>query len=277
MGRVYLCMGKYATIPYSFDSARIRVFCIEELCFHLKENACLLDKDIFCEPLVDWIEEECGLPDLAKRLRSLLKIQEKPENYVRQIFEYTGYYDPKEAKEIQRQISVSGEVEPAQKQKTRADYYLESRRYVLAMQEYRNILNETQGMLPSFEGQLLHNMGVAQARLFLFEKAAESFERAWRLTGDEKSLLCFLAAMRLHLKEAEYLHFLTEHEEYYEASLKLEAQVVERENTWTDIRNESAIASMRGAFFAGEEETCGRLMREEMERLKDAYRDYVVQ
>ena len=277
MGRVYLCMGKYAKVPYSFDSARIRVFCIEELCFHLKENAYLLDKDIFCESLVDWIEEECALPDLAKRLRSLLKIQDKPENYVRQIFEYTGYYDPKEAKEIQRQISVSGEVEPAQKLKTRADYYLESRRYVLAVQEYRNILGETRGMLPSFEGQLRHNMGVAQARLFRFEKAAEAFLQAYRLTGDERSLLACLSAMRLHLKEPEYLNFLMEHEEYYEASLKLEKQVVERRNAWTDIRNESTIASIRGAFFAGEEETCSRLMGEEMERLKDAYRDYVMQ
>ena len=72
------------------------------------------------------------------------------------------------------------------------------------------------------------NMGCAQAKLFLFEKAAVSFEQASRLGGDPDSLLSYLAAMRLHLKEQEYLNFLTEHPEYYETSLELEKLVVER-------------------------------------------------
>lgn len=277
MGRVYLCIGKNAGTPYSFDAAKIRVYNIEELCYHLKENAYLLDENVFGEALVEWVEEECGLPDLAKRLRALLKINDKPENFVRQIFEYTGYYDPKEAKEIQRQISVSGEVSPAEKQKTRADYYLGSRRYALAIQEYRNILNDAAKKTPAFEGTVWHNLGVAQARLFLFEEAAKSFESAYRLTGDERSLRSCLSALRLHLKEPDYLEFLAAHPEYHDASLKLEEQVVERKAGWTDIRNDSPVAAMRSAFFAGEEETCNRLMAEEMERLKEVYRDYVVQ
>lgn len=277
MGRVYLFIGKNARTPYSFETARIRVYNIEELSYHLKENAYLLDEDVFGEALIDWVEEECGLPDLAKRLRALLKINDKPENFVRQIFEYTGYYDPKEAKEIQRQISVSGEVSLLEKQKTRADYYLGSRHYALAIQEYRNILNDGDGKAPAFEGMVCHNLGVAQARLFAFEEAAKSFERAYRLTGDDRCLRSYLSAMRLHLKEQDYLEFLTTHPEYHEASLKLEEQVVERESSWTNVRNDSPVAAMKSAFFAGEEETCGRLMAEEMERLKEVYRDYVVQ
>ena len=71
--------------------------------------------------------------------------------------------------------------------------------------------------------------------------------------------------------------YLTENETYYDASLELENQVAERKQQWTDVRNESVLASIRSAFFAGEEAECSRLMEEETERLKDAYRDYVAQ
>ncbi len=71
------------------------------------------------------------------------------------------------------------------------------------------------------------------------------------------------------------LAFLTEHGEYYEASLKLEERVTARKEAWTGRRNNSRIASIRSAFFAGEEEQCGRLMRQETGRLMEEYRDYV--
>lgn len=277
MGRVYLCLGQYAKIPYSFDAARVRVFCMEELCYFLKENAYLLDESMFSIELAEWVGSQCGLKELEQRLRLMIKNKEKPESFVKLILEFTGYYDPVKIRETQRMVSASADVTLAEKRKARADYFLESKRYVLALQEYRNILADEEGLIPSFQGRLLHNMGVAQARMFLFEQAAASFGQAYRLTGEEECLLMYLSAQRFLLKEPDYLNFLTEHPEYYEASLRLEERMVARRAAWTDSRNESEIASMKSAFFAGEEETCARLMNEELDRLKEAYRDCVVQ
>lgn len=58
----------------------------------------------------------------------------------------------------------------SEKQKARADYFLESRRYVLALQEYQKLLHDGEGLSPVFLGKVYHNMGCAQAKLFLFEK-----------------------------------------------------------------------------------------------------------
>ena len=273
MSRVHLCLGRTASAPYSFDKARVRVYSVEELCYFLKENAYLLDETIFTRGLSDWLYKECGLPDLGQKLNMLQKNKEKPEAFVTAIFEYTGYFRQEEIQETERLVRVSADVSLVEKQKARADYFLESRRYVLAMQEYRNLLQDGDALAPDFSGKIYHNLGTAQAKLFLFEKAAASFEQAYRLTGDPESLFQYLAAMRLHLKEPEYLNFLTEHAEYYEASLELEKRVVARKEAWVDSRNQSMVAEIKGAFFSGEEEACRELMRQEIGKLEEEYRD----
>lgn len=277
MSRVHLCLGSPAVNPYSFDKARIRIYSVEELCYFLRENAYLLDETIFTRGLSDWLYKECGLPELGQKLNMLQKNKGKPESFVTAIFEYTGYFKPEEIRETQRLVRVSANVTLTEKQKARADYFLESRRYVLAMQEYRNLLQDGDALAPDFAGSIYHNLGTSQAKLFLFEKAAASFEQAYRLTGNPESLLQYLAAMRLHLKEPEYLNFLTDHAEYYDASLELEKRVVARKEAWTNSRNQSVVSEIKGAFFSGEEEKCRELMGQEVEKLEEEYRDYVVQ
>ncbi len=60
MGRAILCLGQYAKIPYTFEKTKTRVFCLEELCFFLKENAGLVDSSCFTRELADWIGEQCA-------------------------------------------------------------------------------------------------------------------------------------------------------------------------------------------------------------------------
>ncbi len=276
MSRVYLCLGQYANTPYCFDVARARVFCVEELCFFLKENAWMVDETFFNRQLAEWIEKECGLPELGQKLRSALKGKEKPAQILSQIFCYTGYFSPQEIEKVMRMVSAGSNVSMTEKKKAKADYFLESRRYALAIGSYQELLEE-EAMVPSLRGRIWHNMGTAQARLFLYEKAACSFEEAYRCCGEPSCLQAFLAAKRLSMNEGDYLNFLTENKEYYQASLELEKAMAKRRSGWTDSRNDSAVSSIRSAFFSGEEEACGRLFGAELERLKDAYRDYVTQ
>ena len=63
-----LCVGNYGVHPFCFEGLNLKVYCVEELCFCLKENAYLLDTDIMADRLVDWLGQECGLEDLAEEL-----------------------------------------------------------------------------------------------------------------------------------------------------------------------------------------------------------------
>ena len=64
-----VCVGNYALTPYCVPGIEINVYCMEELCFILKENAFLLDFSVMEDALLDWIEktpEEQELPELAE-------------------------------------------------------------------------------------------------------------------------------------------------------------------------------------------------------------------
>ena len=41
-----LCVGEYCETAYNIEELEIRVYCMEELCYCLKENAFLLDMSI---------------------------------------------------------------------------------------------------------------------------------------------------------------------------------------------------------------------------------------
>ena len=45
--RVSVCVGSYATIPYTIEELELSVYSMEELCYCLKENAFLLDVSLF--------------------------------------------------------------------------------------------------------------------------------------------------------------------------------------------------------------------------------------
>ena len=60
MGRVLLCLGRYARNPYFVERAYVNVYSVEELCYCLIRNAYLVDEEIMDENLPDWLERECG-------------------------------------------------------------------------------------------------------------------------------------------------------------------------------------------------------------------------
>ena len=54
--RVSVCVGNYAKTPYCIPGLEIEVYCMEELCYCMKENAFLLDLSVMNDQLLVWIE-----------------------------------------------------------------------------------------------------------------------------------------------------------------------------------------------------------------------------
>ncbi len=71
MGQIILGTGKYAEKPYFIDKFYINVYSVEELCYILVEKAQMLDPEIMQRDLVQWLDEQCGLNQLAHALYSL--------------------------------------------------------------------------------------------------------------------------------------------------------------------------------------------------------------
>lgn len=275
MGRVYLCLGKNAEVPYYFERARAHVWNIEELCYFMRENAWLLEPALLSGELTDWIAKQCGLPDLSRMLSAAAREEKPVMGFVKVLFKYTGYCSMEEADQVEKILKLNESTSALERTKARGDYFLESGRWVLALHEYDELLRELKGMEPSFLGKVCHNSGVAFAKLFLFDRAAAAFEQAWKLTKSEASAKQFLAAKRLELGEQEYVAFLAEHPDLYNASLGLEEQVQRCNESWKQEADAAFVLHATEALKDGAAHICRQMLEERAGQLKEQYRSSV--
>lgn len=234
MGRVLLETGEYAKIPYYFENPEIRVFSVEELCYVLKENAFLLDREIINKKLIRWIDEVVKLPDLAASLYPFLHQKTSVGAFVGIILQYVGLYDEKTIRRIEELYNKSTNLNIYEKFKTRVDYMAAGGRFLPAILEYDVLLDRLPEEETSLRAKVLHNKGVALCGLFIFEEAAVQFQASYDLSGEEETLLALLAAKRLCMEEGDYISYAAGFPEYYDTTLALEKRVEKLRADWEE-------------------------------------------
>lgn len=232
MGRILLQTGEYTTIPYNFDNLGIRVYSIEELCYVLRENAILLDREILDKRLVKWIGEELKLPELSAMLAPLLHNGTSVGAFVRVILSYVGLYDENEVGRIEELFFQGMGLNAYEKLKTRIDHMVENGHYTPAIIEYDALMDRLPEGEKALRAGILHNKGTALCGLFLFEEAALHFEEAYELDGDRESFIAYLAAKRLAMKEGDYIAFAAGLADCYEDTLELERRMEALQAQW---------------------------------------------
>ena len=136
-----LCIGNYAARPYCPGGLNLKVHCVEELCHVLKENAFLLDVDLMCDELVDFLGQDCGLPDLAQELHEMIHKKGSFSAFVSRIFEYTGFYDTQAVQKAVQTLKQGAGLNVLEKRKRRIDSLTEQKKYMAAVREYDALLD----------------------------------------------------------------------------------------------------------------------------------------
>lgn len=222
MGRVLLCTGRYAEKPYHFDAICANVYCVEELCYLLASNPFMINAEIMDKNLAQWLDTECGLPDLSHQLLTLFQRGSQPGIFADTILDYVNYCPKEDRKKINAVIKDNAGLSQFERQKKQGDFLLQNRKYQMAIQEYEKLLfalPETENVLRPL---IFHNMGVAYSQLFQFESAARYFKRAYDLSGREESAVQYLTAVRLQFSDGKYISFIADNGQYYELSLAVE-------------------------------------------------------
>lgn len=225
MGRVLLCIGKRAENPYFFEKVCQNVYSVEELCYVFGENAYLLDEEIVEKRLVKWLDDECDLTDLARGLYSLVNQRVSAAAFVGTILEYTGYYSKEKIVQIENVLKNGKNLSLFERKKTKADYLVKRRKFARAVMEYDSLIKEMDGQDPQLLARIRHNKGVAQAGLFAYEDASEEFLKAYELSQDKDEYVSYLAAKRMYMQDQDYISFIAQHSEWYDASLALEKRI----------------------------------------------------
>lgn len=238
--RISICVGNYAGNPYNVPGLGINVYCAEELCHCLKENAFLLDASLMEDGLLAWLERECGLKELARALHPLIHRQGSLSAFVVTILEYVGFYDRATVREVEKVLKQGVGLSGIEKKKGQIDFLVQKRKFREAIRQYDLLIAKWQeeerkeGPLPAVSclANIWHNRGVALAGLMLYEKAAANFLKAWETEPEEAHYRSYLAAKRMELSESDYVAFAAERHEGYELLLSLEKDVERWSEEW---------------------------------------------
>lgn len=278
--RVSVCVGEYAKTPYQIPGVGMNVFCMEELCCCMKENAFLLDLSLLNDELLDWIERECGLRELAGALHSLVHKQGSLSGFVTAILRYVGFYDEDAIDETERVLKQGAGLSGIERRKSQIDYLVRKKKYKTALAEYDRLLQkwqeqERQGdILPAASSlaKIWHNKGVAFTGLMLYERAAECFLRACELAGEEEDYVAYLAAERMLLSEKEYVAFVAEHGDMYRHTLTLEKRLEQFTREWEMQPDYLRLYNRREFRNNGEQQRYYEDSERLTQALKDSYR-----
>lgn len=246
--RVSVCIGNYAKTPYCVPGLGINVFCMEELCFCLKENAFLLDLSLMNDSLLDWVERECGLRELAKALHPLVHRQGSLSAFVLAVQRYAGFFDEAVIQETEQVLKQGAGLTGLEKRKSQIDYLVKKKSYRQALRGYDELLQtleKEQGSMAEdfpeaknspaekeFLAKIWHNKGVAYAGLMFYGKAAECFQKASEWNAGDEYRMDFLAAKRMELSEEAYVSFAATHEEWHFDTLELEKKLERIVEDW---------------------------------------------
>ena len=207
MARVVVCAGKRSGVPLYLNNVNSPLYSAEEICFYLYHHASTAEDYVTQDSLADYYESELGLPSVAERLRVLKASGAGLKEYVSVIFGATAMYTPEEVAEYLKETERLLDMKYWQRQKAKADVYLEHRNYRDAMGLYEQLLrNRKENEIPEVAtGNIYHNLAVCELHISGAGSAAGHFAEAYEKNRSQESLRSYLTALRLAQKDNEYL------------------------------------------------------------------------
>lgn len=197
MSGYILCREPMAEIPYYIENIGINIYSVEELCYYLYRNLHLVDDSLMNMGLCQWINEELGMKELARKLAPLTEYTPVPlEEFACEVLRSINYLTHEELRSYRNKISALEKQSVPVREKLKADCLMENRKYVYAIRVYRKVLEMVSGRQssPRFAGSIYHNLGCAYSRLFQKEEALECFELAYERLHSRDSLKHYLLA-----------------------------------------------------------------------------------
>jgi len=183
MGELILCKENTAASPFYLDEGALNVYSIEELSYYIENNVLFLNVDFMNLELINWIDHQLHMTDLAEGLRNLLGEGASLDQFLAMILQEGGFCSLTEIKNVVLAAQSVATKTKEEMQKIRGDRMLAKGNALGAIYIYRKIFSDgsrkniTDGDLAS----VWHNLGCAHSRLFQFDEAVNCFEEAYNI------------------------------------------------------------------------------------------------
>ena len=258
MARVIVCAGEQSSRPLVVSASNRKLYSAEEVCYYIYHNAEMAE-DLFADKsLADFYEFELKLEETAKRLRLLDAADAQAKEYALLLFGVTPMYTEEEIKEYLQELEKFSGLQEWQKQKAKADMYLDHGNYRDASAIYEKLLRsrEKNEMSDAIAGNIYHNLAVCELHTTGPGVAGVHFAAAYEKNRNTDSLRSYLLALRLSKKDDEYL------------------QVPDRFPVPESMRSEVDTMLLGTVIEAGETSEYQRLMRVKKMLLEGQIKEY---
>lgn len=225
MAGIILCRTRVAQKPFYISNMDMNIYSMEELCYYIYNNIYLIGIDLVDEDLIKFIGEELGESGLAQRLTYLKKAKAGLAELIITILKYVDYYESSDIEQVRDTLESINTQNVYERLKMRGDTLLENKKYVSAIKNYQRITEgEIDPVLSGiFYAKVYHNLGCAYGNMFLYDKARESFKKAYEIGQHEESKKCYIAAKLLDENYSESVFSQDKDEDEYVFSREIEA------------------------------------------------------
>jgi tetratricopeptide (TPR) repeat protein len=189
MNYIRLCTT-HSEKPFYIKEVNKNIYSIEELSYYLYNYLYLIDDKFFSDELIEYIEKDLRLPNIAAGIRQIIANEGELGEKLAFVIKNSDYYTEQMAEKLGRHLEALCSKTSAERWKAKADILMDTEKYNMAITYYSNILSKAiNNELPErFYGDVYNNLGVAYARLFEYEQAAAAFRCAYRLNKSNESL-----------------------------------------------------------------------------------------
>lgn len=214
MSYVIFCKGRRAEKPYLIEDLKLRIYSMEELCYYIYSDVSLCDSELLNPGLASWIEYQCGLPDLAESVRTVLHKTPEAHRVAAQIFAYTDYLTRQERDAVCEKIRKYALLGIHERRKMRADYLYLDGKYREAIEDYESMISQEAYVDERMHHSLLYNVGCCYGAMFYYDIAYGWFLQAATLNISKgEDIMAALFCKRMSLDDNGWEKYLAEHTE----------------------------------------------------------------
>lgn len=227
MGSLILCHKVKAKHPYEVVRVHLKIYTIEELCYYFCNNLYLVDYTIINHQLCDWIYDELELYDLADELREQLDQNAPQEQFVLTVLSYASIYSVSEITRIHNVLEHLKNQNEIERAKYKADNLLKTGEYESAVLVYQSIVNKEwdESVGKDFYARVYRCLGNAYGRMFLYEEAAEMYEKSYNLIQDASILKPYMYCCSRFMQEDQYVKMLSKDPMYLTLDVSLKEEL----------------------------------------------------
>ena len=189
MGELILCRGTLAAVPYFLESIAVNIYSLEELAWCMDQHAELTGIDIYKESFAGWVKEELGLADEGQTLFDLLAGKKDMAEFTDTVLKMVSYLDEEQRRRVLARIKAYEDKSLFEQEILKADRFLMSGKYKSSIRAYEPLTEHVPETRREevLLGRVWHNMGTAYARLFMFARAGECYEKAYAKNEEQES------------------------------------------------------------------------------------------